>query len=69
MFIKSNDNEMNLHDMITKNESLKSFLMTVILWKFIMVLSISSIYHYEPQFCPIIWTQWSTEFIFTSLIV
>lgn len=40
MFIKSNDNEMNLHDMITKNESLKWYLMTVILWKFIMVLSI-----------------------------
>lgn len=33
MFIKSNDNEMNLHDMITKNESLKWYLMTVILLK------------------------------------
>lgn len=34
MFIKSNDNEMNLHDMITKNESLKWYLMTVILSSF-----------------------------------
>lgn len=47
MFIKFNDNEMNLYDMIIKNEFLKWYLMIVIFWKFIMVLFILLIYYYE----------------------